>query len=393
MDKLEGGRVVDPSGGANQARVRAYNERLVLSLVRRHGALSRAEIARRSGLTAQAVTVIIRQLEEEGLLLRGAPVRGRVGQPSTPMRLNPEGAFGLGLEIGRRGAVLMLMDFAGAVRAKRQVSYSYPQPEAILGFAEREVAALVADLPPVTRARIAGLGLAIPFELWNWEDRIGAPSGAMDAWRHVDMERELARRTGFVVSVQNDATAACAAELFFGRGREFASYAYLSIGFFVGGGVVLDHALYPGRTGNAGAFGTVRVGQAALLDVASLAVLEDAVGNAGADLWSEDAHWDSLGAPLEAWIEAAAGHLAMACLSICSVLDFEAVIIDGAMPEDVRTRLVSATRRAIAALDTSGISPFVVEEGSLGRAAPVLGAAALPLMGRYLIDTNVLFKG
>ena len=50
-------------------RVRAYNERLVMSLVRRHGSLSKADIARRSGLSAQTVTVIMRALEAEGLLI------------------------------------------------------------------------------------------------------------------------------------------------------------------------------------------------------------------------------------------------------------------------------------------------------------------------------------
>src|SRR5689334_14425930 len=74
--------VLDPGGGANQVRVRAYNERLVLSLVRRHGSQAKSEIAKRTGLSAQTVSVIMRALEKEGLLIRGEPVRGRVGQPS-----------------------------------------------------------------------------------------------------------------------------------------------------------------------------------------------------------------------------------------------------------------------------------------------------------------------
>lgn len=63
--------ILNPAGGANQVRVRAYNERLVLSLVRLYGALSKADIARRSGLSAQTVSVIMRVLEKEGLLSRG----------------------------------------------------------------------------------------------------------------------------------------------------------------------------------------------------------------------------------------------------------------------------------------------------------------------------------
>ena len=76
--------VLDKTGGANQIRVRAYNERLVLSLVRRHGALSKAEIARRTGLSAQTVSVIMRALEKDGLLSRGA----RADQSDLPSR-NP----------------------------------------------------------------------------------------------------------------------------------------------------------------------------------------------------------------------------------------------------------------------------------------------------------------
>jgi len=79
--------------GANQTGVRAHNERLVLSLIRRHESLPKAEIARRSGLSPQTVSVIIRVLEADDLLIRRARVRGKIGQPSVPMALNPNGAF------------------------------------------------------------------------------------------------------------------------------------------------------------------------------------------------------------------------------------------------------------------------------------------------------------
>ena len=69
------------SGGANLVRVRAYNERLVLSIVRRQDGISKAEIARLTGLSPQTVSVIMRALENDGLLLRGKPQRGRVGKP------------------------------------------------------------------------------------------------------------------------------------------------------------------------------------------------------------------------------------------------------------------------------------------------------------------------
>src|SRR5580704_17891971 len=121
-------RSVDRNRGTNQSGVRLYNERLVLALVRGHGALPKAEIARLTGLSAQTVTGIVNRLERDALLLRGDVQRGRVGQPSVPFALNPDGALALGLKVGRRSCDLYLVDFTGAVRARRTHLYTYPLP-------------------------------------------------------------------------------------------------------------------------------------------------------------------------------------------------------------------------------------------------------------------------
>src|SRR5690349_5947523 len=88
-------RVVDLARGTNQSGVRVYNERLVLSLIRRHGSLPRAEIARLTGLSPQTITVIMRSLERDQLVAEQSRQRGKVGQPSVPFALNPDGAFSI----------------------------------------------------------------------------------------------------------------------------------------------------------------------------------------------------------------------------------------------------------------------------------------------------------
>ena len=116
--------------GTNQSNMRAQNERLVLSLVRQHGALAKSDIARITGLSAQTVSVIMRALEQDGLLLRGQPQRGRIGQPSVPMSIAPDGAYFLGLKIGRRSVDLTMVDFLGRVVATQRQVYRYPTPDA-----------------------------------------------------------------------------------------------------------------------------------------------------------------------------------------------------------------------------------------------------------------------
>src|SRR5262245_65075997 len=120
----------DLARGGSQSGVRLYNERLVLSLIRRYGSLPKAEIARVTGLSAQTASVIVKQLEADGLVLRQRPQRGRIGQPPVPLSLNPDGAYSIGLKVGRRSSDLVLIDLMGRVRSSLHRSYRYPEPDA-----------------------------------------------------------------------------------------------------------------------------------------------------------------------------------------------------------------------------------------------------------------------
>lgn len=386
--------------GSNQAAVRAYNERLVLSLVRQYGSMAKADIARSTGLSAQTVSVIMRALEIDGLLLRGEPVRGKVGQPSVPMSLNPDGVYSIGLKIGRRSADLILMDFVGTQKGHLHLTYPFPMPKSILEFVKAGTATLAAKLSDKARKQIAGIGIASPFELWNWADEVGAPQGEMDAWRGFDMQEEIAAISPYPVFLQNDATSACGAELVFGAGPRYPDFIYFFIGSFIGGGVVLNSSLYSGRTGNAGAIGSMPVpdgtgGSRQLIDAASIFVLENMLRENGIDpspLWYAPEDWIDFGKPLTDWIELTAKALAHAIVASASVLDFGAAIIDGGFPAWVRTRVVTATKLAANKLDLQGIKLPDIIAGEVGDQARSLGGASLPLFSRYLLDFNTPFK-
>jgi predicted NBD/HSP70 family sugar kinase len=376
--------------------MRAWNERLVLSLVRQHGALAKSDIARMTGLSAQTVSVIMRALEQDGLLLRGEPIRGRIGQPSVPMSLNADGAFFFGLKIGRRSADLALVDFLGRVRGARRRIYRYPTPDTVVAFVAEALPALLAGLPPALRERVGGMGVAMPFQLWSWVDYIGAPQAEMDAWRHRDMQAELSALAGMPVHLQNDATAACGAELVFGTGERPKDFLYFYFGYFIGGGLVLNGQLFTGQFGNAAGVGPMPVPgpdgrMRRLMTVASLSVLADAVDAAGGQsdqLWESPDRWDLPEAVLDTWMTDAAEGLASAILSAATLLEMQAVLIDGWMPPSVRAEVTRRTEVALYRLDLSGIEPPAIRQGTVGAEARALGAAAIPLSQRYLIEQN-----
>lgn len=382
--------------GSNQSGMRDHNERLVLSLVRQQGGLAKSDIARITGLSAQTVSVIMRALEQDGLLLRGEPVRGRIGQPSVPMFLNPEGAFFLGLKIGRRSADLTLVDFLGRVRATRRQVYRYPSPSAVVAFVARALPDLTASLTAAERPRISGMGVAMPFQLWSWVQLIGAPQSEMDAWRDHDIQGDLATVTGLPVYVQNDATSACGAELVFGTGDKPKDFLYFYFGYFIGGGLVLNGQLMLGRSGNAAGVGPLPVPgrdgkMNRLISVASMSTLAtamEAAGESSDHLWEQHGRWIVSEGILSDWMDQAANGLAWAALSAASLLEIEAVMIDGWMPTEIRAEITRRTHAALHALDLDGIDPPLIREGSLGAQARALGAAAIPLSQRYLIDQN-----
>jgi predicted NBD/HSP70 family sugar kinase len=386
--------VRDPATGANQTGLRDHNERLVLSLIQRHGALASAEVARRAELSPQTASTITRKLEADGLLLKGEPQRGRVGKPSVPMTLNPEGVISLGLIIGRRATELAAIDFHGRIMLLNETLYRYPTPRAVMRFVSAAVPRMFQGLGAKRRARLAGIGVSAPFELWNWLNAVGAPKEEMDLWRGFDIAGAVAEATGLDVVFSNDTTAACTAEHLFGRGREFADYAYFFIGSFIGGGVVLNGTVHAGRTGNAGAFGSLPVpaprgGAEQLIHSASIYKLERAVteaGHAAPSLWTSPQDWSAFEAQLAPWIQRTGESLAIGAAAICSVIDFEAVLVDGAFPASVRARIVAAARKALADIDTQGIAPPRIEQSSVGRNARVVGSAALPTLSKYLLS-------
>jgi predicted NBD/HSP70 family sugar kinase len=388
------------SRGTTQSGVRLYNERLALSLIRQYGQLPKAEIAKLTGLSAQTVSVIVRQLERDNLVVAGAKQRGKVGQPLVPFKLNPDGAFALGLKVGRRSGDLMLLDLSGQVRDIIRQPYHFPTPQEFLAFAKNGINSLIARLPAQLRSRIAGLGIAAPFELWNWEEEVGAPRAVLEAWRDFDVMGQMAEFCPFPVYPCNDATAACSAELLFGQGQNTRDFGYFYVGYFIGGGLVLNGSLFQGRTGNAAALGSMPVSKAGggseqLIRSASLYTLEQALTRSGQTpdiLWDTSEDWTAAKPLLDEWIANAARGIAEACAAIASITECSEIVIDGAMPPAVRQGLVAATTAALKQVNLSGISPFHLREGVIGRDARAMGAASLPLFANYIIDRDILFK-
>jgi predicted NBD/HSP70 family sugar kinase len=390
--------------GSSQGGVRQYNERVVLEAVRLHGALPAADIARKTQLTAQTVSMIAKRLLDDGLLVKGAPQRGKVGQPSVPLSLNPDGAFAIGIKIGRRSLDTLLVDFTGARRERWTLDYRHADPDEVLADIAQRLKDIRRKLTREQRERVQGVGLAAPPSMGGWQQLLGVPTRTADKWQRIDLQAEVAARTELPVTLVKDTAAACVAELVAGRGRGVKSFLYVFVDTFIGGGLVLDGHLRAGLTGNAGAVGSLPLwlarGErdnppAQLLSVASLLNLEQLYGAAGLDVAAANDE-RALQTPWRKhtarWLADAAAAIAQAINCAACLLDIEGVILDGSFARELQAALIEETQTALARYSWEGVSRPALLAGGIGSDARALGGALLPLYANFTPDRELFLK-
>lgn len=381
--------------GSNQNGMREFNERVVLHAIRLHGSLPKAELARLTSLSTQTVSVIINRLLDEGYVVKRDSLRGRVGQPSQPIALNPEGAFSIGVQIGRRNLDVALIDFTGAPRYRKSIVYRAASPDAVFGEIGEHLERIEDQLGQEKMARVSGIGLAAPLAFGGWRELVGLSPQDADAWTRTNMRERLQGMTHLPVAFAKDTAAACVAELVAGRGRHLKNYLYVFVDTLLGGGLVIGGQPHAGVYGNAGAIGSMALGVVdssrpggvqQLLTAASLATLDDMLAEVGLDsLPPGDARLlQAPWAPVtRRWLDNAASAIAFSINTSSCLLDLDAVIVDGALQAPVLDALIAAVRAALGQYSWQGIMRPEIIPGAIGRDAKVIGAAYLPLHAHF----------
>lgn len=370
--------------GANAHRSRNHNRQVVLDQVRSAGQIGRAEIARASGLSTQAVSNIIADLLEDRLIVEGgrrAPARGL---PVTQYVLNPTGGYAFGIEVRPDAIFAALLNLAGEeVFTDRVPIRSTAQDEILSTVVALKAKALAKAAIPADRILGAGVVMPGPFGATGIRDSGSELTGWEDAAPQVLFEEALELST----FVENDANAAAMAERVTGvaKARGLSSYAFVYFGTGVGLGVVDHGRLITGAFGNAGEIGHMIVpttgGSAPLESLVSRLSAQRFLAQNGVRAASvgelATLHADRNPALLT-WIDSAAAPLAAAIGTVENLFDPETVILGGAMPDGIFDHLIDAMalpERTVAHRPDRG-HPRVLR-GTSGRMTATLGAAAL----------------
>jgi len=321
-----------------------------------------------------------------------------------PLSLNPDGAFAIGIKVGRRSLDTLLVDFTGERRQRYTLDYRHPDPDDVLAEIARRLKDIRRKLNAEQRERVQGIGIAAPLSMGGWQQLLGVPTKTADKWQRIDLAAEVASRTELPVTLVKDTAAACVAELVAGRGRGIKSFLYVFVDTFIGGGLVLDGHLRAGISGNAGAIGSLPLWlakterddpPAQLLSVASLFNLEQFYSAAGVDVTAandERALQAPWGHHTARWLADASAAIAQAVNCAACLLDLEGVILDGSFARVLQSALIDETEVALARYSWEGVSRPQLIAGSIGSDARALGGALLPLYANFTPDRELFLK-
>lgn len=392
--------------GTNSIHLRQYNERTLLQRLRRAGEASKADLARWAQLTNTAAGSIVQALEEAGLIETfGRRQDGGRGQPAALYRLNPKGAFGIGVRLDRTSIETVLVDLSGKILARQTHDMLLPHPDQALELVKRDVASVLAVLGAEERQRLTGIGLAQPYNLGSWLRELDLQAD-FRMWDEIDFGAMLAQAVQQPVFKENDGNAAGIAELFFGTGREASDFLYLFMGPAIGGGIVMDGEGVRGTTGNAADVAMIPVPPSRLdsapatgkrwdilLSRASLNALTRHLRHHGARIHGRadlEACFERGHPAAREWLDDCIDALVPAVRAAIAVLDVPVCVVDADIDGGLIAQLMQRLDEGLRAIAPESRGTPRLVRGSFGADAGALGAASLPMFFNFSPRADVL---
>jgi predicted NBD/HSP70 family sugar kinase len=378
--------------------LRGLNRGRVITALREVGVGSRADIARRTGLSRSTVSTIVGQLLDDGLVVNHegeAPVGPTTGagRPPTLIALAPTAGAAVGIDFGKRHLAVAVADLSHAILAETwsEMEEDYPAARGLDAAAELVRKLLRQARTP--RERVLGVGMGLPGPIHMATGTVGS-SAILPGWVGVRGAEEMQSRLSLPVRVENDANLGALAELTWGAGRDCSHLAYLKVSNGIGAGMILEGRLFRGAGGTAGEIGhTILDETGDICRCGNRGCLETyAAGPAIVDLLSRSLGEElTLEAVLARAADGDAGcrraiadagrHVGTAAANLCNVFNPQRIVVGGsigAAGDVVLEPMREAVNRYAIATAAQDVE---IVPGELGDRAELLGAVALVLHG------------
>lgn len=239
--------------------LKTMNKSTLLGLVRLEGAISRAELAKRTKLTRATVSALVEELIAEHLVVETGTGESSGGRKPVMLELNPQAGYVIGVDVRSTNLLLLVTDMRGAIVRKQVYAYEFPltpesSPAQLLGFLLSVLQSEITALPPAPLG-LLGVGIGI-------HGFVEYPTGRImfiphTGWKNLAWKERLEEELGVPVVIDNEANLAALGEWEYGAGAApgCTNMLYLSVAGGIGAGLILNGELFRGNRGFAGEVG------------------------------------------------------------------------------------------------------------------------------------------
>ena len=239
--------------------VKNFNKHAALDLIRfSAGGLSRADLADKMGLTRAAVSLIINDLLETGVIqeaeIRSAPS----GRPPVTLEINPKLGLVGAIDMGASHMSLAVADFTARILQEFEVPLDIKKgPKDCLAEANQQLLQLL-ESQGLSISNISAVGVGVPGPVITEAGMVVAPP-IMPGWDRYPIRATLEKKWNCPVTLNNDAELGALGEWAYGAGRGEKNIAYIKVGSGIGAGLILNQQIYGGTRGAAGEIGHLTI--------------------------------------------------------------------------------------------------------------------------------------
>jgi predicted NBD/HSP70 family sugar kinase len=382
-------------GSGSLSSLRELNRLRIVDFLRVNGTASRAELARRTGLSRSTVSTLVSDLQRRGLVVEQPGQFAGEGQPGRPaalLQLDPSAGAAIGVDFDHDRLRVAVSDLSRIVLAEASERFDVDHDAAGALDMAADLVDQLLDEVGISRDRVLGAGMALAGPI-DHERAALHHSTVLPGWADVDAGAELERRIGTTVYVDNDANLGALAEVTLGAGRRARFAAYVQIGSGVGAGLVVNGSPYRGARGTAGEIGHVvvdpqgplcRCGNRGCLEtVASTGALQALVSaSRGQEPTAQEMIAEALAgdAGCRRAITDAGRVVGGVVAGLVNLFSPEMVVIGGDLGEAGELLLKPLREAVIRDALPEAASGLEIVAGELGERANLLGALALVLM-------------
>lgn len=230
---------------------------LVVDLVRSAGQISRVELTQATGLTQPAISIIVRKLLADGVIIEVGNSASTGGKPRSLLSINARARLGIGIHLGVDSAVFVASDSTGGLFGRQRFrGANGDAPADVVQRIGESYRQFTVDLA-IDDSTVAGVAIVVPGPIGLDQRMMGPP--AMRNWVDFPLRAALAERIPHSVLVDNDAAAAALGEYWSRQVARTSAFGCIYMGGGIGAGVVIDGSLVRGSSSNAAEVGHISI--------------------------------------------------------------------------------------------------------------------------------------